>query len=497
MKTNFKRWALAALVATSGLATASTVRAGGSVGDLPGYGEDTYFAEDAAYAQPQTAAPAASPPTQASSQMVDPHVGPAVSVGSGHAAAALQPVGFFSGGGCGDASCDGGCDAGCGAEMTMGCDMGGCDMGSCNMSGCDALPGGCSLGGCNPCAPQTWATFEALLWFIENRDVPALVAASPAGTLPVQGNAGYDVLFGDEIDSGLAAGFRIDGGRYITDNLGFGGRYWRLFDGAEEETFEGNGSDRSLGRPFFNTDQAIEDALLIALDGVFEGAAEVESEIDMWAAEAYGRLRFSGTRDHSLELIGGYTHMNVEDYLRVDSVTVNSTPTPGNPAGTIRGYRDVFETENEFNGGQIGFEAVLTRGRWMARSLTKVHLGNMSQTVRIDGESVREQPGFAATNTDGGFLALGNQGTATRDEFAFIPEANFKLAYRMRPNAMLSVGYSFLYIDSVALAGDLIDRDIDPTVLNSGGPFGTRPAFDFNDSSLYVHGVDIGMVLSF
>ncbi|MCG8648456.1 MAG: BBP7 family outer membrane beta-barrel protein, partial [Pirellulales bacterium] len=80
--------------------------------------------------------------------------------------------------------------------------------------------------------------------------------------------------------------------------------------------------------------------------------------------------------------------------------------------------------------------------------------------------------------------------------FAFIPEANLKVGYRVRENLSLSVGYSFIYFDNVALNGDIVDRVVDGTSLTTG-VFSTRPAFDFEDSSLWVQGIDLGMVLNF
>ena len=97
--------------------------------------------------------------------------------------------------------------------------------------------------------------------------------------------------------------------------------------------------------------------------------------------------------------------------------------------------------------------------------------------------------------TNGGLLALGNQGTYERDKFAFVPEMNFKLGYRFRDHVEMSVGYTFMYFDDVVLVGDVLDRTIDPSVLNTNGPYGTRPAFDFDDSGLWVQGIDLGVVI--
>jgi len=334
---------------------------------------------------------------------------------------------------------------------------------------------------------------------MQERDMPALVATSPAGTLPILGNNDVNVVFGDPIEGEVMGGFRGDYGKWVSNNVGLGGRFWILSENSESFSANGDGTNISIGRPFFNTNSvagAQEDSLLIAITGNpggndQAGSVSGESTIDVWAAEGYGRVRFSCAKNCRLDFIGGYTHFNIEDSLRMTSTTITTNPA----TGQTRTYNDLFDTENKFHGGQLGFEMVLTRGRWMARSLTKVHLGNMDQRVRIAGNSFDS---FGAPqNTNGGFLALGNQGDFQRDVFAFAPEANFKLAYRFRPKVLLSVGYSFLYWDNVALVSDQVDRVIDGTQLNQGPPFASRPAFLFNDSSLWVQGLDLGVVVDF
>ena len=93
-------------------------------------------------------------------------------------------------------------------------------------------------------------------------------------------------------------------------------------------------------------------------------------------------------------------------------------------------------------------------------------------------------------------LALGNQGDYSRDVFAFAPEANFKLACQLRNNIAFTVGYSFIYFDNVSLTGDAVDDSIDGSTIATGA-FGTRPAFDFDDSSLWVQGVDLGLSIAY
>ena len=230
------------------------------------------------------------------------------------------------------------------------------------------------------------------------------------------------------------------------------------------------------------------DAVLVALDGFVDGNVAAESFIEMLGAEAYARLNFSCSKSCQLDFVGGYSYFQVDDTLRLTSTSVTTT--------SARTFGDLFETENRFNGGQVGFESIIKRGRWFARTLTKVHLGNMQQRVRIAGGSV-EDFGAVVVNSNSGLYTMGNQGDYQRDVFTFVPEINFKLGYRFRDHVEMTVGYSFLYFDRVALAGVNVDPTIDPTFLNTNGPFPERPQFDFNDTSLWAQGVDLGLTIAY
>lgn len=409
-------------------------------------------------------------------------------------------------GGCGSLGCGtifgGGCDSpSCGCELFSGgggCSLlgGGCDSPSCGCEmggGCDSAGGSCRSGGgglagaLGLCGKDGWFRNEVLLWFLQDRQSPALISTAGPGDLPRE--PGATTIFGDDLNGGLSAGYRGDAGIYLSDNFGVGGRFWILGQNEDSETASGNGSDRSIGRPFYNTLFNIEDSLLVAFQNNFSGTVTGTSKLDMLAAEAYGRLNLGCTKTCQLDLIGGYSYFSVDDELRISSTSVQNT-------GRIRTYNDLFDTENTMHGGQIGFEAIVTNGRWFARSLTKVHLGDMTQKVRIAGSSTDTTAPFTSS-ANSGLLALGNQGTYEQTVFTFVPELNFKLGYRFRQHVEMSVGYSFLMFDSLALAGDQIDRDIDPSALNTNGPFGNRPAFTMNESSLWVQGIDLGLAITF
>lgn len=350
-------------------------------------------------------------------------------------------------------------------------------------------------------AEDAWLSAELLLWFPQQRRTPPLAVTAPAGVDPVIGDGGH-TAFGGDVGGGLTPGFRIDAGRYLTKNFGIGGRFWFLGEDSEGFAASGDGTGTSIGRPFYDVDVPGNRSIRVNLaDDVFFGDVSIESELDLIAAEAYGRLNFHRDSNYQVDLLGGYTFFGIDDRLSAQSTTVSgaNAGSVGGTPGQVRTFHDEFDAENRFHGGQLGMEMSLTQGRWMLTSLTKVHLGNMNQSIGIRGTGTDDPDGVSgATSYDAGALALDTQGEFERDRFAFAPEVNLKLAYRFRPNVLLSVGYSFLYFDNVLLAGEHVDPlfDTGGGAPPSGGPFNQRP-FEFRDSSLWVQGIDLGFVLDF
>ncbi len=378
---------------------------------------------------------------------------------------------------------------------------------ACNTCYSDSCQGGCgaSRGGSlasGDCNQDTWLRAELLLWFPQARRSPILAATnSQPGGLPIVGQPGFTSRFGGEIGTGLETGFRADVGKYFADGqLGLGARLWFLSDAEEGYAGQSDG-DVALGLPIFDTQFGAEDAVLAAFDPnngfdpELNGTLNVDTELSIASSEFYARLLFAEGKDYRVDMIGGYSYFNIEDdlSLRLSAVRV------ANPAdGLTRNFRDHFNTTNNFHGGQIGFENLVTRGRFSIRTLTKVHLGNMSQRVAISGSSERFFAGGPAPEQfDGGILAMDNQGVQRRDVFTFAPEANFKLNYRMRNYVNFSVGYSFIYWNHVALAGDQIDRNVDTSGLLNNAAVVTSPSRKFEDRGFFVQGIDLGVSVDY
>ncbi|QDS91366.1 hypothetical protein FF011L_00950 [Roseimaritima multifibrata] len=377
--------------------------------------------------------------------------------------------------------------------------------GGCNSVSCE---GGCYSSGQSrrgkigaalndPCA-SGWMNAELLLWFPQALQSPDLVATGPNAAGAIQGGPGYQALFGGRIEQGMQPGFRADVGRYFSDGqFGVGARIWFLQGADTAFSAQSDGSPGSpiLSRPLFNTSVGTEGGFLVGGPlGPLTGEINISSQLDMVASELYGKALFIQGEDYRMDLIGGYSFFNIENDLLI---TQSSTQLPPSPAAR-RVVLDSFNTENNFHGGQIGFQTELNRGRFSFLSLTKVHLGNMHQRVDVFGTSRSDFVGVPASlqTFDRGLLVGDDQQSQSRDVFAFAPEANLKIGYRMRNHVNFTVGYSFIYWNRVALAGDQIDRNVDQTAVLTNNP-STSPARKFNDRGFFVQGIDLGISVDY
>ena len=303
------------------------------------------------------------------------------------------PTGFSTGdSGCAEAGCAESADAGC-------CDTD-CVDGwlSSRRLGLQHHPN-CSCPRCRP--RHTWASFDALMWWGKGRSVPALVTTNPnSGVLP-----GASVLFGDgNVGNQMAGGARTDFGFWFDEceSLGMGAKFWGL-DG-DRSTFyaESPAGNPFLARPFYNILLDAEDALIVASPGVLAANMNVSTSSSILGAEAYLRTSVLSGRGYNVDLLGGYHFVRLDDDLSIHSLGLSLDPSSGVAVGTTIDVLDMFDAHNEFHGGEFGLVSEVRRGCWTLTSLAKLSVGNMRETVRIDGSQTITTPGNPPTvNTRG------------------------------------------------------------------------------------------------
>ena len=176
-------------------------------------------------------------------------------------------------------------------------------------------------------------------------------------------------------------------------------------------------------------------------------------------------------------------------------------------AGQSGWNTDDFKTSNQFVGPSLGVRARAIYGPFSAELTTKLGIGLSHERESISGAynaygtpAVTGAPGQASgiiavkAGPNGIFAQPSNSGTRSTNEFAVVPEFQFKLGYDITPAVRLTVGYDFIYYSNVLRPTDQIDR-----AFSKGLPFGQDtssvggPGRKMVTTDFYAHGLTVGV----
>lgn len=348
---------------------------------------------------------------------------------------------------------------------------------------------------------------EYLGWQMDAMDTPPLVTTNPAGTPQNQsgfiGGTDTSTLFGGELNDSFRNGFRVRGGWYVDPSRfwAIGGDYYELFGSGDSFTASSDGSGR-LARPFYDIVGGQETAQFTSFPGLVRGDISVNSDtklrsfgINLQADAVNPPNHPSQTangcaREPRVDWIIGYRNVLLEDKLQFSENLTALVP----PGGSVN-LRESFETENQFQGLELGFVREVPFGRWWFETTSRVAVGNNSQRVKIAGNTRLVEAGVAETFPGGLYAQRTNIGTYERNRFTVVPELGATIGFHVGPRFSLNAGYTFVYISNVVRAGDQIDTDINPGLLPVevnplNGPL--RPRFIFRETDFYAHGLTVG-----
>lgn len=362
--------------------------------------------------------------------------------------------------------------------------MGDCGDGSCGM-------------GCGWCRPGFWGRAEYLAWWVRGAYVPPLVTTSPDGTLV--GDAGVlpnaTILFGDQqINDKARSGGRFTIGYWFDDCETLGIENTFFFIGGSNDGYTASSSGSPiLARPFFNTDTQDNDSILLAYPQVVAGGITITSSRTIFSNEVNLRRGLYEDCCRRVDILAGYRYMRLGETLDIGT---NSTDLQSAEAGAQFVAQDQFSTNNNFNGGQLGLNMQFTRGCWTWDFLGKLAIGGIAQRARINGSTTITQDGDPNT-FDGGILALpSNIGQHDQTAFGVLPEFGINLRYQWTPLWRVNVGYTFMALTNVLRPGDQISLSIDPDQIPPGTA-STFPQFTFNQSDVWLQGINFGVECNF
>lgn len=368
---------------------------------------------------------------------------------------------------------------------------------------------GCDLSGdCDGCGPpgRTWVNFQWLFWATSGQPLPVLASSAPVGTArSIAGTLGSpptDPLFGGQrSNTDFRNGFRLTGGLWLNEQRTFGVEGDFFFLGQSRDAFAAGGNGVPIvSRPFFNALTGRQDVELVSYPGVLAGRLTAEAKSNVIGAGVNAVHNICCDESGRVDLLYGYRYLGLTDSVRIREDLTALGGQSRVPAGFRYEISDRFHTQNNFNGGLIGVSAERRFGMLFASVRASVALGANRQTTTIDGTTVAIQPNGLRTAYPGGLLTQpSNIGTYDRTAFAVMPEVGVRFGVQLGDHARLFAGYNFIYLSSVARAGDQIDVRVNPNQLPprtgfSGPPL---PAFTPRTTDFWMQGVNVGLELRF
>ncbi len=397
----------------------------------------------------------------------------------------------------------------------------GCD--SCQSSGFDAKSGFAS-NAFDLCSPGSrpsnrqlvirlpshgWVSVDYLGWFASGMGMPPLVTTSPVGTS--QANAGVlpsgTVLYGGNHNAFTDAmnGTRVRVGLWSTiyPTIGAEGEYFGF--GQQTESFNQTSTGTPiLTRPFYNNVTGLQDSELVAFPNQLSGRIQVEATSQLTAAAVrFRKILCCSTKaacspwdcgpipsQSRIDATLGWRYLQLQEGLMIQE---DLTSTNANNPGSFL-ITDNFQTYNQFNGAEFGFQWTGRRGFWTLDNILRLGVGVSTQQLTITGST--QSPKGSSTTANGGLLAQPgrNIGSLSREELGVVPEVGINIGYQLTQRLKLNFGYTGIYWSNVLRPGDQIDNTVNPNLLPpalatnafNGQPFAVR------ETDYWVQGLNVG-----
>jgi hypothetical protein len=352
---------------------------------------------------------------------------------------------------------------------------------------------------------RMWFEADYLVgWFSGDR-LPVLVTTSLPGTakvvagVPGVGTTG--TLFGGDIlNQDARSGFHLGGGYWFNDDHCFGIEAGGMILESQATLFDAaSNGDPILARPFQNATTGQAMSTLIAFPGSSSGTIDARAASgDFYEAHVDLRENVVAWSWLRLDSLLGYEFYRYDEGL---SIAQTRTNIPRTRTGTVFASRDDFTTQNEFHGGDLGLK---THIWWESFSLdltTKADVGSVDRLVKIGGETVTTVPGLPTKVQQGGLYALpSNIGEARSHDWTWMPELGANFGWQVNHNLRVTLGYSILFLNEIARAGDQVDQTINTALIPPATAAATstsRPVFILSRSDVFIHTVNLGVEFSY
>jgi hypothetical protein len=328
-----------------------------------------------------------------------------------------------------------------------------------------------------PCLPlgTWWFNAAYFLGVTESNAAPPLATMGGNGVL---GSPGTSVVHAnDRLEQPFRSGMRLETGAWLDrcHDWGFDGSFF-FMQSTQAQFQAASAGDPVLARPYFGQPGNVPMAQLLAAPGLSQGALSVNSPLTFLGADVNGRRNLWCEDKYRLDFLAGYRFIRMSEQVDVRSRSLSAD-------GTFMEEDDLYRSVNTFNGAQIGLAGEYRVDRFYLGLEMKAALGVNSSSLDAGGETATQALGAPAVLTPGGLLTRSILSTIRDARFAVAPEANFTVGYQVAEHWRAYLGYTFVYISSVARPGQAIDLNVGPNATASGN----------GNTDFWMHGINFGI----
>lgn len=378
----------------------------------------------------------------------------------------------------------------------------------------------------NDRGPALWFSADYLFFWLKNGPMPQplVVTGSAADEFPgALDQPGTVVLYGGkDINYNPFSGARLNAGLWCGPDHRFGFEMGGFILEQKSTHFAASGGATGnpyLARPFINARTGFENVYFVSQNfndpvrsARMTGDIQIANTSRMWSWETNALWNMWRGTSATANLIGGFRSVGLRERLSMVETLRNIQEGGGvffggasvDPGNTVTTF-DKYSAENTFYGAQLGARFLIQEGRFSLNVTGKAAMGVVQQLMVVDGGTiVRNQVkqldgrGLVIGAAPGGVLTQSsNIGRHFQNKFAVVPEVAADLCFDITDRLVIKLGYTFVYLSSVARPGDQIDRTINPGLVPTDFDYGTggpaRPAHPYKSTSIWTQGVNVGL----
>lgn len=349
--------------------------------------------------------------------------------------------------------------------------------------------------------PKIWTSAEYLYWWTQHSNINVPLATQNPSSFAIINQPGTQIILGarsrnNTFDFGGLNGIRITMGGWIDDahQYGIEGSGFGFSEADKTLSASSVGANNPiLDVPFFSVQSMSENVLV----GNKPNTITDKDTFQPSNVEINGLYNLSNKISLPLILTAGFRMMNINENLTLNDAIYD---TPSLPANSVLNIQDQFSTKNNFYGFQIGTRTHYSYGKIDLSGLAEIAFGINYQQIKIRGET--NVNNNTILQSIGLFAEPSNIGTFKQNQFAILPELQIKMSYHMNQYIQPFFTYNVIYINRILRASNEIDRNINlsqnPLIGGTGVLSGkAAPVRQFNDSSLWMQGVSLGVQINF